>query len=225
MCPHGRDRKHIRVPPAVRPRASRDAAVGTARRSPSSTRATGAGRATGRRVRGAAPGSRLRRRDARRSGGDRGALDRPRACSSRAWSSMLGASARRRGLQRVARRASDAGSHRCLAARLDRRGRRRAADHRRSIALVCAVLRKWRIAAFAVFALASSPRRTAPRRSSSTRTGRASFVSRPARERQLPVRSYGRVDRGLRRPRRCCSRRGSRAALSRVSPGRSSSRW
>ena len=71
-----------------------------------------------------------------------------------------------------------------------------------AIALVCAALRKWRLAAFVVFALAVEsadlPRDHAPRPLASAARG---SPRAPAGQRQLPVRSHGGVDRGLRRTR------------------------
>ena len=94
------------------------------------------------------------------------------------------------------------GVDRRLADRLDHRRRRRASVLAGSIMVVCRALRKWRIAAFVVFALAvesasyrattlvvHSHRPSVPR------------LEHLAGERELPVGPYGGGDRGLRRPR------------------------
>ena len=226
-CPHRSRWKHIASSVGLR-RASSDSAGQSATAGDVPVlRARKGGRRSGWRTRSEGfTRRRLRRRDARRSGGDRGAFDRPRACSSRGWSSMPGASARPTS-------ASTCGSPR-TGRRLGRMPRwsarsspgawccRSSSDRSRSFAPCCgsggsrrSSCSRW----------PSSRRRTAPRRSSSTRIGRASFVSRICRSTPA-TRPVIRRLRSRSTAASCsCSRPGSRAASFGRSPGRSSWRW
>ena len=153
-------------------------------------------------VRSASPGGRLRRRDARRPGRDRRALDRPGLPRHPGGGARLGHRRGRRTRQRVARRAPDVVPDGCLADRLDRRRRSRAADRRRidrarlRRPAEVADRRVRRVRAGG--RVGDLPRDDArrPLASASRRSSRE-----PAGQRQLPVRSHRRVDRGLRRPR------------------------
>ena len=70
------------------------------------------------------------------------------------------------------------------------------------VALVCVCLRKWRIAAFAVFALAvESAAYRATTLVFHEHRPRVHRLENLPVERELPVRPHGRLDRGLRRPR------------------------
>ena len=69
-----------------------------------------------------------------------------------------------------------------------------------TVAVVCVAIRRWRIAAFVVFALAleSALYRTRHAARPSPATDRAPPRG-PAGKRELPVRTHGRIDRGVRR--------------------------
>ena len=150
----------------------------------------------------APPGDRLRARDARRAGGDRDPLDRPWVSRHPRGRARLGHRRRRRTGQRAGSPCTGRRPHRCLVARLDHRGRGRAADRRRLPAIVFAVLRQ--LAHRRVLRVRAC-RRVGDLPCHDTRCSFAPASRRaaraPAGQRQLPVRAHGGVDRRLRRHR------------------------